>query len=308
MAVRKKKTSKSKTSDLKKSDSSKDKWIKCISIGGNIHATAIQGTNLVSLAASQHKYGALESLALGESLLGSLLMASTCKEGERVSIVVRGNGLLRQAVADADPSGVARGFVVAGEGVLDDDSAPWQDGTLTVVRQKQHEKEPYTGTVPCLTGYFAKDLTYYLSQSEQIPSAVGIAVNIEQTGEVLSAGAFLVQIMAGATDEEVKEVEKNIQKMKTFAAQIADLVDPSALLGQIFSPMTFTIVENKELDLFCNCSKNRVKNAMYMVGEQELKEMINVDHGAKVRCDFCGKEYVLSIGELEQVMKDIKKQ
>ena len=44
---------------------------------------------------------------------------------------------------------------------------------------KGGEKEqPYIGTVPLLTGHLAKDLTFYWVQSEQIPSAVGLAVNL----------------------------------------------------------------------------------------------------------------------------------
>lgn len=281
-----------------------DKWIKCVSLGGNIHATAILAPNMIEHARKLHHYGKVHATVLGEAMMGGLLLASSYKQGERVSLVVHGDGFLSQAVADADPSGFARGFVNVREGVFPEasDQVVWENGRLTVVRLKQYEKEPYSGTVPCVTGHLPKDLTYYLSQSEQIPSAVGIAVNASDSGEILSAGAFLVQIMAGATDEEVDAIEANIQHMQSLASQVSENKEPTLILGQIFNEMTFTILEEKPLRFQCTCSRERVVRALEMMGLAELKDMREKDKGAEVRCDFCGKEFAFDKADLNKLI------
>jgi molecular chaperone Hsp33 len=52
-------------------------------------------------------------------------------------------------------------------------------GTLTVIRDLGL-KEPYSGTVSLRTGEIAEDIAWYYASSEQIPSAVGLGVLMNQ--------------------------------------------------------------------------------------------------------------------------------
>jgi molecular chaperone Hsp33 len=284
-----------------------DKWIKCIAIGGNMLATTITATELVENARKRHKLSGIETRALGETLMAGLLLASTCKQGERVSLSIKGDKFLRQAIADATPDGKVRGFLISRE--LDSDigvhMGPWQNGLLSVVRQKLNEKEPYVGTVPIVTGYLAKDLTFYLTQSEQIPSAVGLAVTTNRNGSVASAGAFLVQVMPGASPQEIKSVENNINALEGLAAQLERDSNPTRLLANIFSDMSFTILEDRSLVFECNCSRERVDRALKLLGRAELEDMVAKDHGASEHCDFCGTTFGYSQGELEDLIRAV---
>lgn len=284
-----------------------DKWIKCIARAGNLNATAITAKDLIENARKRHKLGSAETKALGEVLMAGLLLASTCKTGERVSISVKGNGVFRQAIADADPSGNVRGFIVSTDiaGELDQKMGPWQSGLLSVVRLKKNEKEPYVGTVPIITGHLAKDLTFYLSQSEQIPSAVGLAVNLDEEGKVESAGAFLVQVMPGASKAEILMVESNIDHLESLASRIEEDSDPTKLLGRIFEDLSFALLEERRLRFECNCSKDRVTRALKLVGKAELNDMIAKDNGAEVNCDFCGSKFSYSADDLQKIINDI---
>lgn len=124
-----------------------DQWIKCIARGGNMVATAIAGRDLVESARTRHHIGRAETKALGETLLGALLLGSTCKPGERVSLSLKGDKFLRQAIADASPDGSVRGFIVAHDypGDIDIDMGPWQGGLLSVARLKANEKDRTSG-------------------------------------------------------------------------------------------------------------------------------------------------------------------
>ena len=282
------------------------KWIKCISLQGNVRGVAIQATDLVQSMARLHQVKGEAAKGLAEAVMGALLISSYCKGGERVNLNIQGSGLIKQALVDAYPNGTVRGYVIerSAGGEIIGESGPWGEGLLSVLRTKEgHREQPYIGTVPLLTGHLAKDLTFYWAQSEQIPSAVGLAVCMEK-GEITAAGGFLVQVLPGATTEEVKAIEGQIQEMQSLAAEIADHQDPTHLLSTIFQSAPFILVEEKNLEFHCGCSRERVERALALVGVEELTSILEENGSASVRCDFCTKDYVVdSTGLKEMIQK-----
>jgi molecular chaperone Hsp33 len=282
-------------------------WIKCIATHGNIRGVALEATELVQQIVDLHQVNGDVAQALGESVIGALMMASYCKAGERVNLNIRGSAFIQQALVDAHPDGTVRGYVVEREfkpGQMDttENFGPWGDGLLSVLRTKTGERErPYIGTVPLVTGYLAKDLTFYWLQSEQIPSAVGIAVNVDGD-KVIAAGGFLVQAMPGATAEELQEIESHIIEIQSLAARLKTDSDPVRLLSQIFQSTAFILLEEKVLRFECNCSQARVERALALVGVAELRDMLEKQQGASVRCDFCTKQYVFDEERLTKLI------
>ncbi len=74
-------------------------------------------------------------------------------------------------------------------------------------------KEPYTGQVPLASGEIGDDLTFYLAQSEQIPSAVGVSVFVEPDNSVSVAGGFLIQVMPGADETAIEKLEERLRQI-----------------------------------------------------------------------------------------------
>jgi molecular chaperone Hsp33 len=290
----------------------KDLWQKCISNSGTIRGVAVRCTDLARELSKVHGLRGEHSRAFGESLVAGFLLASYCKAGERMNLNIQGDGWAKQALVDAHPEGTIRGYFVprpAPEGIVFDltGDGPWGRGVLSVLRKKDMKNsEPYVGTVPLVTGHLAKDLTYYWAQSEQVPSAVGIAVNLDDHGEIASAGGFLVQAMPGATDSEVREIESAVQHIDNLAKEIALDRDPVHLLSRIFESMAFVLLEKKDLRAECGCSWDRVRRALTLVGTEELQSMIDEVGEAVVKCDFCETEYKADRAELEKMIREIR--
>jgi molecular chaperone Hsp33 len=286
------------------SDLSSDGWVKCIATQGNIRGVAIQAADLIQTISDRHQLKGAAIRSLGELIMGSLLIASCCKTGERVNLNIQGNGLIKQALADAYPEGKVRGYVIENrEHVLGDEKwGPWGAGLLSVLRTQDEENgRPYIGTVPLLTGHLAKDLSFYWAQSEQIPSAVGLAVNLEGD-RVTSAGGFLVQALAGADMSEVKIIEHHINEIDSLAKKLANSMDPLHLLSQIFQSTAFVIIEKKRIAFDCNCSWKRVERALVLVGTAELETLLAQEQTVSVRCDFCATEYRIERAILEKLI------
>ena len=63
----------------------------------------------------------------------------------------------------------------------------------------------------------------------------------------------------------------------------------------------------KVIDLFfkCDCSKEKLSEALITVGKDELQAMINEDHGCQLHCQFCNTEYNFSEDELKEIIEKI---
>ena len=288
-------------------------WIKILSSHGNVRGVAIQATALVRELAARHGNDGLYAQRWGEAAISGMVTASNCKNGQRVNLNIRGSGHYQQALVDAYPDGRVRGYVVGrdiaylGSKQTGDETGRWGTGVLSVLRTKEQSGQaPYIGTVPLLTGHLAKDLTFYWHQSEQTPSAVGIAVSTNAKGEITTAGGFMVQVLPGASLEEVRSIERNIQAIQSLAVVMANDEDPMHLLGHIFQDSTFAIVEKKKIYFQCECSRPRVERALMLVGVAELQAMLKEDGNAVVTCDFCSKKYKMTAPQLKGMIRSIQ--
>jgi molecular chaperone Hsp33 len=55
----------------------------------------------------------------------------------------------------------------------------------------------------------------------------------------------------------------------------------------------------------CPCSYDRVLGALKILGETELRDMIEKDDGAEATCDFCNEVYQVPKEGLEQLIDDL---
>ena len=293
-------------------DQKNDRWMKCISTRGNIRGVAIQATSLVQKMAELHQLKGPAIQGFGEAVIGALLIASYCKQGQRINLNIQGSGLFKQALIDAYPEGAVRGYVIQqqapneGGGVSEDEFGPWGEGFLSVLRSQDERSEkgnqPYIGTVPLLTGHLAKDLSFYWAQSEQVPSAVGLSVTMDGD-RVESAGGFLVQALPGASPLEVRAIEQHIHEIQSLPELLRREPPLIHLLSQIFQNSPFMIVEEKNLSFRCDCSWERVQKALILIGPVELTSILVEEKVATVKCDFCGTEYNVDEPALEELIR-----
>jgi len=290
-----------------------DIWQKCISKSGTLRGVAISCNDLARALGDVHHLVGEPAQAFGESLVAGFILSSYCKAGERMNLNIKGDGGAKQALVDAYPDGTIRGYLVPNEDPVYPNrdltgEGPWGRGTLSVLRKRDDQPgaEAYVGTVPLITGHLAKDLTFYWSQSEQVQSAVGIAVNLDSAGKIQSAGGFLVQAMPGATDEEIREIETQVTHIPNLAKEIAAGREPLYILSSIFQNMEFMVLERKDLRAQCTCSEARMRRALTLVGVAELQAMIDEVGEAVVKCDFCETEYRASADDLRKMIEEAK--
>jgi molecular chaperone Hsp33 len=294
--------------------STNDRWVKAITDSGTIRIVALDVRETLQFMAGRGALDPVETQGLGEAVISSLLLASSCSSGELVNLNIKGSGYLKQAFVDAHPEGKVRGYVIKrpdsdqAQGVTLDLLGPWGEGLLQVLRTRKGQKEPTIGTVPLATGYLAKDLTFYYYQSEQISSAVGLMVSYGDEVDFVASG-FLIQAMPGATDEDLAQIEKHIKGLDLLDfrnIENKDARDPRILIFKLLESQSFKILEDRFLGFECPCSQERVSDAVALIGPTEIKSIIEEQGSATVTCEFCASTYTLDREKLESLLNSEK--
>jgi len=160
--------------------------------------------------------------------------------------------------------------------------------------------------VALVSGEIAEDLSYYLTVSEQIPSAVALGVFVNPDNTVEAAGGFLIQTMPSATEEQISRTEGVIKKLPPVTSLLREGLSPEEILTKIFGEGEIQILEKRPLEYRCRCSRERVERALVALGPEELKELVRRKEPAKITCDFCGTVYLFEISELEQLLQEVE--
>jgi molecular chaperone Hsp33 len=163
-------------------------------------------------------------------------------------------------------------------------------------------KTPYTGQTPLISGEIGEDLAYYLTTSDQTPSAVGLNVLLNEDESVHVAGGFLVQVMPDAPEAEISDFEARIQKMPAISKLLRSHDHSKAILDAIYGQDQYKILEESPLAFHCDCSKERFAASIQGLGKIEVEKLITENHGAEVICQFCETVYNFSENDLKELI------
>ena len=291
-----------------------DRILRATAAGGYIKMSAISAQATVQRAKEIHNCTPTTAAALGRTLCAASMLGNLLKEDKgSLTIRINGGGPIGSIIAVSDSEGYVRGCVtnpavdlpLRSDGKLDVGGAVGRDGMLTVSRDIGL-KEPYIGSTQLVSGEIAEDLTAYMLESEQIPSACGLGVLIDTDLSVKAAGGFIVQLMPGASDEYIDVLENNIFMMDQLTTILAE-DGLEAVFEQVLKGLPYHIVDEDEVGYRCYCSRERVADAILGVGADELESMINEGKPVEVSCQFCDTVYSFSPDKLRRMLDDAKK-
>ena len=277
---------------------------------GFVRAFACVTTDMMNEMQKRHQTWPIASAALGRTVSAGAMMGMAMKnDSDKMTIRVQGDGPLGQILVDVESGGRVRGYVQnpvvdlphnaqgklnVGEGV--------GQGTLSVVRDLGL-KEPYQGSVDLVSGELGDDFTYYLTVSEQIPSSVGVGVLVAPDGGILHSGGFIVQLMPGAEEQLIADLEQRIQHMPSVTQLMEKGDRPEDLLYRILGD-SLKINEQQPLSFHCHCSRERVENTLRSLGKDELQQLIEEQGSAEVICHFCNEVYQVPKPDLEKLVQE----
>lgn len=287
-----------------------DYLVKALCYDGQIRAYALNATQTVSEAQKRHDTWITSSASLGRTLIGALLLGATVKGEDKLTVKVQGDGPAGSIIVDSDGKGNVKGYIQNPHlrlapntaGKIDVRGAVGTNGSLTVIKDLGL-KEPFSGQVPLVSGELGEDFTYYLANSEQVPSAVGLSVLVDTDESIKAAGGFMIQVMPGAEDDVIDRLEKDLANLPLVSHMIDEGKSPEEVLQKIMggADSRLEILKKMPIRFSCDCSKEKFGAAIITLGPAEIQAMIDEDRGAEAVCHFCGEKYHYSEAELEEL-------
>ena len=127
-----------------------------------------------------------------------------------------------------------------------------------------------------------------------------VFVLVDETNEILSSGGFIIQLLPEATEEDISYIEEKIKDFPAVSSLIHEGKTPEEILKMIFDDVEIT--DRQDLFFTCDCSREKMINALSTIGKQELQSMIDEDHGCEITCQFCNTKYQFSEEELQNLI------
>lgn len=291
-----------------------DYIVNAITSNGAIRVVAADTTQLCNRAQEIHKMSPTAAAALGRTLTAAAIMGSMLKSADdSLTIQLNGGGPIGKVVAVGDGNANVKGYVgnplvdlpLNDKGKLDVGGAIGKDGMLGIIRDLGL-KEPYIGQVPLVNGEVAEDLTRYYATSEQLPTAVALGVLVDVDYTIKAAGGFILQVLPGAYDEDIDNVEKTIASISSVTEMLSNGKKPEDIVEQLLSDYEIEYFDNVSTKYQCDCSRERTDRALISLGKDELTKIINEDGKAEITCHFCDNIYKYTKEELEQLLESAK--
>jgi molecular chaperone Hsp33 len=235
-------------------------------------------------------------------------MGALLKDGQRTALKFEGNGPLRKMIIESDSDGAVRGCVGNPAADLEPVQGKWnvagligRAGFLTVSKDLGAGGQPYLGVVQLVSSEIGEDLAYYLADSEQTPSAVGLGAALAEDGQIDICGGFLVQALPKADDVELEKIMAQIAGLPALSG-LLDEGGAEGVIRELFGDIPYTILESHDIFFRCGCGLEKVERALLTLGSEELRDMRSKESGAEVTCEFCRKKYSLGSAELDNLI------
>jgi molecular chaperone Hsp33 len=264
---------------------------------------------------SAHDYPAPVSALLGEALVVVAMLGPTLKFEGVITLQLQGDGPIATLVADFATPGALRGYAAfdsAALGALEPErvrAAPIPsllgEGVLAFTLDPRFGRERYQSVVPLEGHTLAHCARAYFLQSEQLPTALKLAVarHYEPRAGIWGrwrAGGLLTQRMPDAQAEVVDEAREDMWRYaEAVVATLSEdeLVDPmlapAEQILRLFPEEDVRVYSPKRLHFACRCSEARLSRVLGAYSEGERARMVEADGAIHARCEFCSRLYKL---------------
>lgn len=285
----------------------------------NARFFVVDSTDVVQEALNIHKCSPTAIDAFGRLLTAGIIMGSTLKGNDILTLRTDTDGILNNMVVTADSNGGVKGY-------LSNPSAdiPLKDngksdvgrlvgkGFLKIIKD-MGLKEPYVGLSEMNSGEIAQDIAYYYYNSEQTPTVIALGVKLKDEHTVEYAGGYMIQLLPGAEELFIDALEQKIQAIRPMTELMAGGMSIERIAKLLYEDMNsedpdklvedYKILEEKDVEYSCNCSADKFYRGLITLGKDELKSIFDEKDEIETQCHFCDKKYKFTKKDFEDILK-----
>lgn len=271
----------------------------------------VRTTETVEKARKHHNTTPTVSAAFGRTLTAGLMMGYMMKnEQDKLTININGGGPIGTIMTISDNLGHIKGYVdnpnvdlpLKANGKLDVGGAVGINGKVTVMIDIGM-REPYIGSTDIVTGEIGEDIAMYYYLSEQQNSAVALGVLVDRDYSIKSSGGFIVQTLPFIEDEDLAKLENTLNNLKTVSDYFDNNDEVEKIAKELFADFDIEITDKIPVEFICDCSEERMEQALMTIGKEDLKQLIEEDGMIETVCHFCNEKYLFEGEKLKSILK-----
>lgn len=288
-------------------------------VSKNARFFLVDTTGIVQEALNIHKCSPTAIDAFGRLLTAGVIMGSTLKGNDVLTLRTDTDGLLNNMVVTATADGGVKGYLSnpSADVPLRDDGksnvgALVGRGTMKIIKD-MGLKEPYVGISTVDTGEIAQDLAYYFYNSEQTPTVIALGVKLKDANTVACAGGYMLQLLPDAEDEFITALENKIQAIRPMTELMMGGMDLERILKLLYEDMnsedneklveSYEILEEKEVSYKCDCNRDKFYRGLITLGKDELNKIFAEEEKIEAECHFCGKRYEFKKEDFKDILE-----
>ena len=269
----------------------------------DIRGELVQVESSVSRILEGHSYPLPVQGLIGEAVAAVALLASTLKFKGRLALQAQGKGPVSRLLAECSHAGELRALARHSDG------QDWSHGDIQtligegtmVITITPDQGRQYQGIVPLSGDTLAECLQGYFQQSEQLPTSLWLA-----SGNNRAAGLLLQRLPNQlATTDGNNQMWEHLDALAS-TLQMEELLnlDDQTILHRLFHDTPPQLPDAQPLQFGCTCSRDRNRNALISLGNQELQQLLDEDGEVTLTCDFCRHQEHFDAVDLAEMIRE----
>jgi molecular chaperone Hsp33 len=275
-----------------------------------LRAVFVRVADTARMARMLHGLYPTSARLFAEAMACGLLVGALQKDEARINLQIECDGPLKGLLVDADAHGTVRGYVrrpevnFLGETERGDRAALGGSGYLSVLRDLGAGTW-YRAHVELRELDLAKDLARYFADSEQVDTALAVAV--------AAAGAEPLGDVAGLLFQKLPEGDAAALaalRARLDGGALARALGAGGGAQEVIRAVAgdgFELLADEEVAYRCSCSPERARNAVSALGRAEIDDVLAKERQAVITCEFCRQTYVVGEDELRDVARRLAK-
>lgn len=286
---------------------------------GAFRGRLVRLTGAVSDILARHNDPPEVSALLAESIVAAVALASGLKYDGVFTLQVQGTGAVYTLVTDVTSTGEVRACAKFDpDSLVEELSKPrlaggaaqlmGSSGHLAFTVDQGPDTERYQGIVALSGESLAESIHHYFRQSEQIESALKIAIGPGRDGAPWTAAAIFIQRMPedGGRPVDKEEAEDAWRTAVIFLGSLKDseLLDlslsPQQVLMRLYATVGLGLLPRRPIQSKCRCSRERSERILASFPVEEVKSYAQ-DGIVHMTCEFCRTDYAFTESELAKL-------